>query len=173
MTGFKRFRDSIYEVSFCGRIRNIKTKRRVYYFFSKKYGFRYPEVGLYLNGKQNTYLVHRIVAEVHCDNPYNKPEVNHKDGNKFNFHSANLEWSTRSENIQHMYDNGLKKYRPLHYKGKFGAAHNRSKAVVCSNGKIYGSMSEAARELKIAISSVHWAVKNNAPIYGNVFQIAV
>jgi hypothetical protein len=58
------------------------------------------------------------------------------------------------------------------FKGKFGVDHNRSKAVTCvETGEIYGSMSEASRELKITVSSVSWSVKHKKPIFGLHFQI--
>lgn len=57
------------------------------------------------------------------------------------------------------------------YKGKTGALHNRSKGIKCSNGKTYGSMSEAARELGIHVSSVSWSVKNQKPINQMHFEI--
>lgn len=56
-----------------------------------------------------TYKVHRLVAEAYIPNPYNKPTVNHKDGNKTNNQACNLEWSTWSENKQHAYDTGITK----------------------------------------------------------------
>ena len=59
-----------------------------------------------LDGK-NLY-VHRLVAEVFCDNKNQYNEVNHIDGNKWNNNYNNLEWVTKSENSQHAFDIGLR-----------------------------------------------------------------
>ena len=56
-------------------------------------------------GKQ--YYVHRIVATHFIENPDKKQYVNHKDGDKSNNITYNLEWVTSSENLKHAYRMGL------------------------------------------------------------------
>jgi len=54
-----------------------------------------------------TYRLHRIVAQTFIDNPENKEQVNHKDGNKVNNCLDNLEWVTNTENQIHKFKTGL------------------------------------------------------------------
>lgn len=68
----------------------------------------YMQVGL-RNPKQKLFYVHRLVAIAFLEKSEDKPEVNHKDGNKSNNHVINLEWSTPAENIIHSVALGLKK----------------------------------------------------------------
>lgn len=62
--------------------------------------------GAYLTAKvgDKSRSVHRIIAEIFLPNPDNLPEVNHKDLNKHNNHPDNLEWCTRSFNMNHLSD---------------------------------------------------------------------
>ena len=67
----------------------------------------YLYVKLWINGKSRAAFIHRLVATAYIPNPDNKPEVNHKDGNKSHNYSANLEWVTSKENKEHAKNHGL------------------------------------------------------------------
>lgn len=97
--------------------------------------------GGYLNvflGADNQYKVHRLVAIQFIDNPENKKNVNHKDGDKLNNHVDNLEWATLSENSQHAYDTGLNPcaipIKQYTLKGEFIQEFNSSEEALRSIG---------------------------------------
>ena len=100
-----------YEISNQGRVKNPKGK--ILGGSTHKDGYRF----ITIKGKQ--IPIHRIVAESFIENEYNKPFVNHKDGNKMNNSVDNLEWVTQQENIQHSYKNKLQPSKVKTYKGKF------------------------------------------------------
>ena len=99
--------DGKYEVSNLGRVRTNGKRPGLLTLTKQPKGYLYAMIQL-SNGKQKNCRVHRLVAEHFLPNPDNMEEVNHKDGNKENNHVGNLEWCTRSHNVQHSYDTGLK-----------------------------------------------------------------
>lgn len=69
----------------------------------------YLRICLSKNNLKLWTTAHRIVAITFVSNPFNKPQVNHKDGIKTNNWYWNLEWSTGKENIAHAVRNGKRK----------------------------------------------------------------
>lgn len=64
-------------------------------------------VNLSKGGKYRSFEVARLVAKAFVDNPNNKTDVNHLDGDKRNNNYKNLEWVTKEENIRHAVLNNL------------------------------------------------------------------
>lgn len=125
-----------YEVSDRGDIRNKYTNK----VLSSKYDRGYERVTLYNKGIRNMKQVHRIVAEAFIDNPENKDEVNHINGDKRDNRIQNLEWCTRSANMKHAYATGLKHHS--------GGLSKRSLRVI-ETDQIYYSAYDCARELNL------------------------
>ena len=107
--------EGLYQVSNLGRVKSLPRERRNrqgYYYTKEKIlkqtntSTGYKKVELF-NGTRKSYKVHRLVAQAFLNNEYNKPQVNHKDGNKINNNVNNLEWVTGSKNIIHAYKTGL------------------------------------------------------------------
>lgn len=135
----------------------------------------YLMVTLCFDGKKDRIMIHRVMAKTYIDNPNEKPQVNHKDGNKINNHIANLEWVTQSENMKHSCNVLGNKKPPQNWLGKFGSNHNRSKKIYeySLDGKLlneYESGLDFKRKTGVCNTSASWAIKHNKPIYGKLYS---
>jgi|SRR5690606_18192860 len=158
--------ENLYEVSTLGNVRRKKgyqaKKDRILKAINN--GHNYLCVCLSKESIVKRYYIHRLVAETFIDNPDNKAEVNHRDGNTLNNKSNNLEWVTRSENHLHRYKI-LK--RPATNKGKFGILNWNSKKVGMYNKEnilieTFPAVMEAARKLGCSDSSIRSVIYGKA-----------
>ncbi len=99
-----------YAVSKNGEILDLKTWRVTKIYKSVKTG--YPSITIYNpdKGIHHNVYIHRLVALAWVNNFcfIANPVVNHKDGNKNNFHASNLEWVSFSYNSEHAVQKGLR-----------------------------------------------------------------
>ena len=90
---------SKYQISNLGNVKSLwnNTEKILNTVTNKNNGYVY--IGLKDDdGNRKTLSVHRLVAKNFVDNPDNKNEVDHIDGNKINNNVNNLRWSTHTEN---------------------------------------------------------------------------
>ena len=104
-----------YSITRDGRV--WSSKRNIY-LSAGLAGKGYPMVVLWQYGKPYARLIHRLMAQAYIPNPENKPEVNHKDGDKTNNFLNNLEWATSRENRLHGYKLGLHGSGENHHQAK-------------------------------------------------------
>lgn len=160
-----------YYISNMGRVKSVRIRGNDSYSYThsldkimsqgedKKKG--YLGVSLYKNKKEHNRKVHILVATMWVDNPENKPTVNHKKGNKKDNRSAQLEWNTYGENHKHSYSELGRIHSMI---GITGYKNKQSKEVICiTNGKKYGSVTDAANELGLNFQNVSKVCKGRRP----------
>jgi hypothetical protein len=101
-----------------GQVYSSKFKRFLKCRIVGKPGAQYFAIGVVINGKTKNLKVHRLVAKYFIANPLNLPEVNHKDGDKFNNKDWNLEWATHAGNMKHAGQHGLMPQGEGHHRSK-------------------------------------------------------
>lgn len=109
-------------------------------------------------GKRIQRRVHVLVAKAFIPNPKGLPIVCHKDNNKANPCSDNLEWGTVSYNTKKAFDDGLAR-------NDRGWEDSQSKPVVAYTlegllFKTFGSVGEASKELGITKTAILFQCNN-------------
>ena len=96
-----------YEISNKGNVRK-KNKNGYRLLKPNKDKDGYLKVCLCENNNRIYRFVHRLVAIEFIENNFDKPTINHIDGNKENNCVENLEWATYQENNNHALKTGLR-----------------------------------------------------------------
>ena len=102
-TEYKKLEGFDYEyfITKDGRVWSNNRKNGIERFMKQYEMDGYLNVGLYKDGKQKKFRVHRLVAQAFITNLENKPYINHIDGDRKNNCVSNLEWCTQRENVIH------------------------------------------------------------------------
>jgi hypothetical protein len=104
-----------------------------------------------------TYALHRLVALTFIENPENKEQVNHIDGNKLNNAVSNLEFVTNQENQIHKFQIGL---------GNNFTRKITQYDLQMNKIKDFNSIVEASKELNIGKSNIRGLLTNNGKSAG-------
>lgn len=137
-----------YLISNTGKVKSINfnnTNECKYLKLRNEKGYLYVE--LYKNSKKNKKYVHKLVAEAFIPNPNNLPQINHKDENKENNNTNNLEWCTAYYNSN--YGNRNLKVSMNHIRRKVIQYSIDGNKINCFN-----SIQEASLKTKTCYSSI-------------------
>ena len=164
--------EGFYQISNLGR---VKRKKRNVNSFIQKSGFRaisdricksqdngkgYKQIYVSINNKRKLFYIHRLVAIYFIENPDNKPQVNHKDGNKSNNVFNNLEWCSRIENIKHAIEKKL-----INAKGENSKNAKLTEKQVLAIRRLNKinpkfNKTKVAKKLNVRDTTIHKIIKN-------------
>lgn len=165
--------EGLYEVSNYGNVRsvdrtilrknenplNLRGKMLPQYKYYGNSTIARYRVNLSKNCKRYTKTVSRLVAIAFIPNPYNLPQVNHKDENPSNNRVTNLEWCSNKYN--HNY--GTRNYRQSLKLNKKVNVFTLSHEFI----REYDSLKAAANDLHIDSSSITKVCKGKYKYSGN------
>ena len=138
--------EGLYQVSNEGNVKSLQNnKEKNLKPVSDKYG--YLHVILCKNCEHKNYFIHRLVAAAFIPNPYNLPQVNHKDEDRHNNNVNNLEWCDAKYNINY----GTRNLKSSISQGK--------KVKCIETNVIYNSTKDAERQTGINQSNIVKACK--------------
>ena len=172
--------EGLYEVSSLGQVRSldrdiyVQRKDGITYTrhcnskkikcYKDRYG--YLIVPLKKDGIYHSALLHRIIATAFIPNPYNLPEVNHKDEDKTNNDISNLEWCDHLYNTRYgtgLKRSGMKRSKPVEQMTLDGVHicyHNSIKLAAKSTGFDKNEISKACRCLRDSFNGYRWQYVN-------------
>lgn len=151
--------EGLYQISNLGRVKSLKFgKEKILKPRKNKTGYLY--IGLHKEGKFKLFLIHRLVAQVFIKNLDNLPQVNHKDEDKLNNISTNLEWCNREYNCNFGSRNKRSALKRINHP-------TMSKKVLCvETGVVYPSTRDAERETGIHNGNISYCCNGHRKTAG-------
>lgn len=147
--------EGLYKISNLGKLKSLYSRgsKSDYIVKLNKNTAGYYFKSLYKNKNFKNNYIHRLVASHFVENPYNKPQVNHKDGNKINNNADNLEWVNRSENQLHAYANKLQSPKKCNYNIE---VYDLNKNLI----GVFERQVDIIRKLKVSKTSIQYQLSN-------------
>ncbi len=146
--------EGLYQVSNLGNVRSLNWRKTstVRNLYLKPHNRGYLQVELAKNGKTRMFTVHRLVALHFVDGYHKDYVVNHKDENKTNNRSDNLEWVSFNGNVVF----SVKKDS----KGRCSSRWKNTTPVqqLTENGEIVKTW-DSPRDVKVSLGYSDWSIK--------------
>lgn len=155
--------NNLYEVSNFGKVRSAQGRYKnkvLREYINYPHNVNYNFVEVHIDGKKQIKKVHKLVAEVFCDNPNNYPIVMHLDNDRRNNSASNLQWGTLAMNSQQMINEGRgnKSKGSKHYLSKL------TEEMVLEIRQKYipykYTLTQLAKEYNVSFSLIGHVVKN-------------
>lgn len=157
-----------YRVSNMGRVMSKKTRNIMKTHILNS---GYESASLYVEGKTSNRTVHRLVAYHFCEGYREGLHVNHKDGNRLNNVSTNLEWVTFQENIDDMVRRG--KMTTTKAREQLSKVSKKKVNQYTKDGKTllksYESQKQASIETGVHVSKISEVCHGNRKSAGGFF----
>ena len=168
-----------YQASNFGRIRSVEhTKTFIKHYsdgrdventvtypsriLSQKMSSGYLGVTTSVDGVVSYPLVHRLVALAFLDNPDDRPQVDHIDGDRTNNKPENLRWVTSKENHANAVKHGTHTSQQV---------YKKKPVRDVDTGRVFSSMLEAELEYGIPRGRISAAIKSGHRVYGHLFEV--
>lgn len=142
--------EGLYQISDTGNVKRTKSGRILK---NGTHTCGYLQVNLYKDGKPTTISIHRLVAAafISSDN-LDEVQVNHINGIKTDNTLANLEWVTRSENINHATYSRLRDKSLCENSKQSKLTNEQVREIKNYDGKV--SMAKLAKKYSVSVKLI-------------------
>lgn len=154
--------NSLYEISNIGNVRNSKGK----ILKPHKANNGFWQIALTKDKQVKYHYIHRLVAKTFIQQPEGFDVVIHKDKNKDNNKAANLEWTTKRDNLRHSLAKPIFAYNDNEII-EFDAVKDASRNMIESKG-IYKALKKG-----IPFNGFRWAYIYDNNELSNIYKTAI
>lgn len=168
--------ENLYEVSNFGRVKSMFRYRKM---LKPSPTNGYLTVELWKNKQRHRIGIHRLVAMCFCENPENKPFVNHIDETRTNNNANNLEWVTHVENCNYgtaiqrrvahtNYSRRDRSWQTRDHYERVSKTMSKQPIICIETGRVYRNSGEASEDTGYSSRSISRWVRECKSIPGKL-----